>query len=171
MANEAMLPTMTRIPGSAVAAIRVFQGGEAAVAAAAQRALGVSWPAAHGPWTGDDPCLIWRSPAERLALASSRERLAGLLDALRPGADEAGCVVDLSEMVALWRLEGAALPEVLARLADAAALPPPGHATRLRWADIAVVLLRVSDSEALLLADATFEPYLRDWWAYACGAL
>jgi hypothetical protein len=41
----------------------------------------------------------------------------------------------------------------------------------LRWADVAVVLARISETEALLLADATLDAYLEDWWAYACDAL
>lgn len=171
MELDAMHPTMERLNGWAVATIRVFKGGEPALAAAAGDALGAAWPQRHGEWTGTGPWLLWRSPQERLALACTREQLGALLSALRPGASESGCALDLSEAVALWRLQGEALPGVLARLADASALPAPGSATRLRWADVAVVLARHSEHEALLLADATLEPYLQNWWAYACEGL
>lgn len=171
MEPDAMHPTMQRMSGWAVATIRMFHGGEPAVAALAQDALETAWPCGHGEWHGTDPWLIWRGPAERIAFASSSDRLAHLLAALRPGESEAGCAVDLSEAVAVWRLDGAALPMVLARLSDVSALPAPGRATRLRWADTAAVLARVSETEALLLADATLGPYLENWWAYACDAL
>lgn len=166
-----MPATMIRLPGWAVASIRVLQGGEPFVAASATRALGTAWPQCHGEWNGADPWLIWRSPLERLAFASASDRLAPLLRDLRPGASEDGCAVDLSEAIAIWRLEGAGLPTLLSRLTDAAALPAQGHATRLRFADVAVVLVRVSDTDALLLADAALEPYLRHWWTYSCDAL
>lgn len=166
-----MHPTMQRLTGWSAATIRVLGDGEQPVAALAQDALGAAWPQSHGDWHGADPWMIWRSPGERLAFASSPARLSALLAALRPGASEAGCAVDLSEAVGIWKLEGAALPLVLTRLSDATAVPAPGRATRLRWADVAVVLVRISDGEALLLADATLEPYLENWWAYACEAL
>lgn len=166
-----MRPSMTRLSGWGVATIRVFKDDEPAVAAPAAAALHAAWPQQHGAWSGTDPWLTWRSRTERIALASSPDRLKKLLTELQPGNSEAGCAIDLSEAVGVWRLEGAALPGVLARLADVSALPAPGNATRLRWADVAAVLFRISEFDALLLADATLEPYLADWWAYACDAL
>lgn len=166
-----MRPTMKRLAGWSVATIRVFKNGEPAVAAAASGALGIAWPQSHGPWSGGDPWMIWRSPAERIAVATSPNKLQTLLADLRPGCSEAGCAVDLGEAIAVWHLDGGALAGVMTRLADASALPAPGSATRLRWADVSVILMRLSQSEALLLADATLEPYLDDWWAYACNAL
>jgi hypothetical protein len=171
MEPDVMHATMKRLALHAIATIRVFEGGEQSIAASVSATLGTAWPQRHGDWTGADPWLVWRSPTERLAFASAPDRLAPLLAELRPGASKAGCAIDLSEAIAIWRLDGAALPSVLARLSDASALPAPGHATRLRWADVAVVLARISETEALLLADATLDAYLEDWWAYACDAL
>ncbi|WP_324103563.1 hypothetical protein [Noviherbaspirillum sp.] len=162
---------MKRLAGWNVATIRVFKNGEPAVAAAATDALGIAWPQSHGAWSGSDPWMIWRSPVERIVLSSSQQSLQTLLANLRPGRMDAGCAVDLAEAIAVWHLEGSALAGVMTRLADALALPAPGNATRLRWADVSVILMRLSQSEALLLADATLEPYLDDWWAYACDAL
>lgn len=166
-----MRPSMTRLTEWGVATLHVFKDDEQAVARAAAAALNAEWPQQHGAWCGTDPWLIWRSKTERIALSSSPARLNNLLASLQPGKSEAGCAIDQSEAVGIWRLEGVALPGVLARLADVSAIPAPGNATRLRWADVAAVLFRISESDALLLADATLEPYLADWWAYVCDAL
>jgi hypothetical protein len=178
MGHEAPITSMMAIAARSVATVRLIVGNDAslpgdadqAAAEALQVTLGLEWPSRFGAATGTGPWVIWIGPFERIVVADSDGVLAPLLDALSPGRNPLVCALDLSEAVDVWRLRSAELDEVLARVTESASIPRQGHASRVRWVDVPVVLLRTTSSESLLLADAALGPYLEAWWRHASSA-
>ena len=175
MADDRFDATMARMPRPGVVALRLVVANDVPLPCAAdevaaralRRAVGLDWPRAHGAFAGTDPWCLWTGPHERWVVASDRRALDALVGALPPGADEAAFAIDLGEGLAAWRLHGAGHRGVLARLADAASLPAPGAATRLRLVDVPATIVATSAAESLLLADVALQDYVEAWWRHA----
>jgi len=74
-----------------------------------------------------------------------------------------GQVIDLSGGFKAFRLRGARLAEVLARLGGAGLMPQIGAACRGRFADVPVLALGVRAGEVLLVADRAWAAHLLGW--------
>jgi hypothetical protein len=169
-----MVPVMTPLGGCTVRTVRLVVANDAPLPGVADEAaarwvrgeLGVGWPEGPGEYSGGGPWCIWVGPLERMVVGLAQHGVGGALAFSSPGADTV-CAIDLSEAVGVWRLQGEEHAELLSRLADVGSIPAPGRATRLRWGDVPVVLVRLSGTESLVLAEAALGPYLVAWWAYA----
>ncbi|MFO1273344.1 MAG: hypothetical protein U1F50_16980 [Rubrivivax sp.] len=129
------------------------------------------WPA-PGDSCGDDPCLLWRSPNEALALTQDAGVAARMLEALAPGREPLRCAVDLSQALQAVELSGPGIDVLMPRLLDAGALPRrPGAATRSRCADLAVTLLRRDAERLWLLVERPDLDFMALWLLEACERL
>lgn len=146
--------------------IRHFSGDHSAFDAAKRQHL--TWPDAPGILAGNDPCLVWRSPQEVIALGFRSESLMEVLAALAPGQSETAMATDLSEALVVFELRGPTLDEWLSHLVDATAIPrQTGRVRRCRLMDAAVMLLRFEAQRLWLVADRPIAPYLSNWLTYA----
>ncbi|MGE3922550.1 MAG: hypothetical protein AB7G13_06400 [Lautropia sp.] len=158
------------LDGMRIATIRHGSGADLASQA---RSLGLEWPARPGAITGQDPYLVWRDPQEVISVGTSTSSAAAhasttFLAGLAPGARTDAVAVDLSEAVRVFELPGPCIDDWLERLVDASAVPRlAGTATRCRFADIAVLLLRLAPQRLWLLADRALEAYVKDWLDYS----
>lgn len=171
-------PSLRRRPRMGVATIRLiasYDGTglpsiEQRVATTVSALTGARWPRTPGELTGSGPWLLWRNPTERLAIADERSALQPLLDALAPCTRDDGCAIDLSESLVIRELDAADLNRLAPRLTDPMSMPGVPGGTRLRWADVPVVLVRLPGDRVLLMADAALDDYLAAWWQYAADA-
>jgi len=104
--------------------------------------------------------LAWTRPTETLVLAADAAPLRELMRRLEPA--EGGCVVELTGAVAVLRLTGAPVADLIGRLGSTG-LPQPGEARRGRLADVAVLSLSVRAGEVLLVVDRAFAGHLDAW--------
>lgn len=129
--------------GSGMIALRCDLGQ--AAAAAALGALGLDLPAPNRATVSGARQALWMAPDE-LLLLMPRDGLAGDLARLETAlAGQHHLLADVSDARALYRLEGAAAREVLAKLTPADLAPaafPPGTARRTRLAQAAALLWR-----------------------------
>jgi len=154
-----------RIEPLAVIALRHLPGAGEALAAAL-RAAGVAAVPLPGQMLGpgQDPgsAALWRSPSEVTLLAGHRAAADAAMAAL--GNAALACAVDQSDGTLALDLQGPQVDALLQRLVDSHSLPmTPGSATRVRWADIAVTLVRQAPERIWLLADRCHEHYLANW--------
>jgi sarcosine oxidase gamma subunit len=146
-------------------------GAAALVSALAEHAVNAmeSLPApAH--FVGIEPCVVWRSVSECLFIATAAATCERLLSALRPNAGAPAVAVDVSAGSVVLELLGSDVQQTLCRLADATAMPTvAGRATRLRLADIAVVVLCHGPTHYRLVIDRAHDAHLANWLAYAAA--
>lgn len=154
------------LKGMHAAALRYFDI-EGPFAAAVLAATGAALPkpltthiAALTGATAHDFVLAWSRPTETLALSED----AGALDELerRLAMADGGYVVNLSGGLAVFRLSGPRVADLLQRLGVAGA-PRPGEARRGRLADVAVMTLCAHEGEVLLAVDRAYAAHLLGW--------
>jgi sarcosine oxidase gamma subunit len=154
-----------------VLSMRWLPGGGDAVAGAVAHAGIPSLPS-PGRFTGDDPFVLWRNPTDLMFITGRPGVSERVLLELAPTHGSLAYAVDQSDGLIALELEGPALDEVLPRLMDASAVPlEPGHGTRTRMAEIAVIAVRLAPKRAWILADRAHDRYLAQWVAYATDAL
>jgi heterotetrameric sarcosine oxidase gamma subunit len=102
--------------------------------------------------------LAWRSPTETTLVT----RDAGLLDSLQTSAAtlDDGCVIDQTGGLLVLRVHGPAIVDLLARRAGHGAMPAIGESRRARFAEIAVLFVKVRADEVLLIVDRIYAPHL-----------
>ena len=124
------------------------------------RALPKDALAAIGPdpapltWQGP---LAWTGPNERLIIQEG-DWDARTLERLPPGCH----ALDLSQGLAVFELSGPGA-EALVRGETAAARFEPGFAARLRFADLAILMLVLDARRIRLLAERSVAAWLFDW--------
>jgi heterotetrameric sarcosine oxidase gamma subunit len=102
--------------------------------------------------------LAWRSPRETTLLTTDAGLLNDLQTAAAPLGD--GCVVDQCGGLLLLRARGAAVPELVAKRAGHGAMPAIGESRRTRFADVAVLIVKVRADETLLVVDRIYAPHV-----------
>lgn len=146
-----------------VLSVRTLAPPDAPWAAAVHAAAPPALPA-PGCYTGEAVRVAWLGPREYLVVTQDSAAAAGILAAWRPGRQALTCALDRSAGTLTVELTGPGAAALLARLIDAASVPPrPGGATRARCMDIAVTLLRLAPECVWLLADRSHEDYLAEW--------
>jgi len=153
------------LAGVHAAVLRYFEPGGAfadAVASAGAHlppplaAIAVSLPGAGA----GELVLAWTRPTETLVLAAEAAPLDELLRRL--GSAAGGCVVEMTGGVAVLRLTGARIADLIDRLGGTGA-PQPGEARRGRFADVPVLALSVRAGEVLLVVDRALAGHVAAW--------
>jgi heterotetrameric sarcosine oxidase gamma subunit len=147
-----------------VAVLRAI--GDASMAGSELRSLGFDLPGAVGQFTGTGPWLVKRRPDEFLAVGVHEQ----LQPLWAPRSLQQVVAIDLSHGQQVLELtgEGAQLDRWLARLVDARAIPSAaGTASRARFVDVPVFLVRLTGNRMLLVADRGVMPYVAEWLVYA----
>jgi sarcosine oxidase, subunit gamma len=146
--------------GPPVAVLRYF-ARDGAFASAVQQASALALPEILKAVAGGGFILGWRSPTESVCLADSAARLEQLAARLAHAAD--GCFVELTGGLALVRLTGERVRDLLCRLGGSASVPARGEARRSRLAEVAVLALCVGEGETLLLIERCYLAHVLDW--------
>ena len=104
------------------------------------------------------PLLAWRGATETILLT----RDAGLVDALQASAATLGdgCVIDQTGGLLVLRAHGPAVMDLVARKAGHGAMPASGQSRRVRFAEVAVLIVKVRADEVLLIVDRIYAPHL-----------
>lgn len=134
-----MAEPLARITRRADQAMIVIRGDLAVIGPAVETATGLSLPAATRRIIAGDRTVVWMAPDELLVMLPPDD-LAQVLAALDGAlADHHALVADVSDMRAVFDIEGGAADQVLAKLSptDFATLPRDG-ARRTRAAQVAV---------------------------------
>jgi hypothetical protein len=154
------------MPGMYAAVLRYFEPG-GAFAAAVSSATGTGLPgplaaavAALTGTSGSELVLAWSRPTETLLLTRDEAALGELLRRL--ASADGGYVVNLSGGLAVLRLTGARVEELIGRLGGAA-VPQPLEARRGRLADVPVLAVCVRAGEILLVVDRSLAGHLTAW--------
>ena len=102
--------------------------------------------------------LAWRSPTETTLVTTD----SGLLDSLQASAAalDDGCVIDQTGGLLVLRVRGPAVVDLLARKAGHGAPPAIGESRRVRFAQVAVLIVKVRTDEVLLIVDRIYAPHL-----------
>jgi hypothetical protein len=102
--------------------------------------------------------LAWRSATETTLVT----RAAGLVDALQTSAArlDDGCVIDQTGGLLVLRAHGPAVMDLVARKAGHGAMPASGQSRRVRFAEVAVLIVKVRADEVLLIVDRIYAPHL-----------
>jgi sarcosine oxidase gamma subunit len=114
--------------------------------------------------------LVWRNPQEVLALCAhdgAGNPFEALLDSLAAGRSPTAIAADSSHGLVVLALDGPGLEDWLARLVDAASIPPAGSASGARLGDLPVLLVRPQASKVWLVAERPGLAYINDWLTYA----
>jgi heterotetrameric sarcosine oxidase gamma subunit len=102
--------------------------------------------------------LAWRSPRETTLLTTDH----GLIDALQTAAAALsdGCVVDQRGGLLVLQARGEAVPDLVAKKAGHGAMPAIGQSRRTRFADVAVLIVKVRAEETLFVVDRIYAPHV-----------
>ncbi|RMD47440.1 MAG: sarcosine oxidase subunit gamma [Alphaproteobacteria bacterium] len=146
--------------------LRIAPDDEAAAAAAAE-AVGASLPGrravAEGP---EGRAILWFSPDEFLILCPY-EAAPGLAEALAARLEgHHALVLDVSDMRALFRIEGEGAREVLAKGAPVDLAPGafgPGEVRRTRLGQVAVAFWMVNATDFELVCFRSVADYVFEW--------
>lgn len=143
------------------AALRYF-ASDSAFAIAARRASACDLPQVLRVQESTDGELLlaWRGPTETLLLTQDAARLAQLEEQL--AGLTCGCVVNLSGALTVLRVSGDAA-QLLCRLGGSGSVPESGEARRARLADVAVLSVRLSSGDTLLVVDRAYGAHLSGW--------
>lgn len=150
-------------PPRGMVAIRGDLGAEA-VQRAVGEVAGVHLPAPNR-FEGDMPALCWMSPDELLLLCDYDEagaKIDALTDKL---AGVHHMAVDVSDMRAVFRVEGLDAREALAKLTPADMAPgafPPGTFRRTRLAQVAAAVRALDDDTFEVLCFRSVAQYMLD---------
>lgn len=130
------------------------------------RIAGRALPLAVNSWSGDDPVFCCIGP-DAWMLLSAQHAAADLVDAARAGCKRrSGAVTDLSDAWVTIALEGGLAVEVLLRgcgLDFTHTAFGQNSCARTRFAQIPVLLRRVSHDRFELIVDRSAAQYLYDW--------
>lgn len=135
------------------------------VAAAVKSATGIAVPDRLTAAGKGDVTLLWMAPDEVLVLcpvAAVAEQLAVLQEKL---AGLHALAVDVSDMRAVFKVEGSAAREVLAKLCPADLSPdafPPGTVRRTRLAQIAALVWLRSDDVFQVMCFGSVAAYAQE---------
>lgn len=167
-----VIPARAGLPGArllaATSAITIRHFPDDASARETVQQAGLPWCDTPGRLAGTGPWLAWRSPQETVAIGLHAAPLRLVLQALAPGRHPGAAAADLSEALGAIELHGPLLDEWLAHLVDATAIPrQAGRTTRVRLADVAVLLLRIESQRLWVVAEQPLLPYVQEWLAYA----
>jgi len=147
-----------------VANLRVT--GDASMAREELRPLSFDLPDAVGKFSGAGPWLVKRRPNELLAVGVDEQ----LRPLLVPHSLQHVVVIDLSHGQAVLEMtgEGPHLDRWLAGLVDARGIPSTaGAASRTRFIDVPIFLMRLASSRMLLVAERGVMPYVAEWLVHA----
>jgi len=155
--------TVELLPRVHAASLRYF-ASDGAFAGMVRSITGLDLPADLGATHDSDASgqpvtlLAWRSPSETTLLTTD----AGLLDALQTAAAALsdGCVVDQRGGLLVLRARGEAVANLVAKKAGHGAMPALGESRRVRFADVAVVLVKVRAAETLFVVDRIYAPHV-----------
>jgi heterotetrameric sarcosine oxidase gamma subunit len=135
---------------------------------------GTELPTAPGRCTGDDPAALWLAPDGWL-LVSARHDGDTLVRLAREACGaRTAAAVDVSDSLVAFELAGPGVRELLARGAGLAPTDDSiaaGRCTRLRFAQLAVILRPFGPHRVELTLDRTPAAWLRDWIVDAGAAL
>ncbi|HEY7754137.1 MAG TPA: sarcosine oxidase subunit gamma family protein [Steroidobacteraceae bacterium] len=160
------------LPARAVVVLKL--GARAQRNAGEIRIAGRPLPVAVNRWSGDDPVFCRVGPDAWL-LASAQHGAADLVEAARLGCRRKSCAItDVSDANVTLAIEGPQAADLLARgcgldLADAAF--GQDACARTRFAQLPVVLRRVSHERFELMADRSAAQWLFDWLQDAAVAV
>lgn len=145
------------------ASLRYFQR-DGAFAGLVRRVTGLNLPADLGAnlVTGAAEqhitLLAWRSPSETTLLTTDARLLDDLQTAAAAFSD--GCVVNQRGGLLVLRARGEAVPDLVARRAGHGAMPAIGEARRTRFADVAVLIVKVRAEETLFVIERVYAPHV-----------
>jgi heterotetrameric sarcosine oxidase gamma subunit len=102
--------------------------------------------------------LAWRSPTETILATRDSE----LFDSLQTSAAalDDGCIIDQCGGLLALRAHGPAVQDLLASKAGHGAMPAIGESRRARFAEIAVLMVKVQADELLLIVDRIYAPHV-----------
>lgn len=135
---------------------------------------GIALPHIPNTTAGRDPLLWWRGP-EHWLVTSEAVRASDLITEITAATEGSLCaIVDISDAVTAFQLQGSAVPTLLARGTsldlDRAAFGP-GRCARTRFADLAVLLRPLEENGYEVLADRSEAQFLLDWVRDAAAGL
>ncbi|MCH2164158.1 MAG: sarcosine oxidase subunit gamma [Marinovum sp.] len=154
--------TITERPAQGMITIRADLSS-AKIVKALTDVAGVAMPAMRGAVTSADTGLLWMSPDEAMLLcpyAESTETVAALNTAL---TGEHALIVDVSDARAVFRLEGSACREVLAKVTPADLREqslPVGELRRTRMAQVAAALRFLDNTTVELICFRSVASYM-----------
>jgi heterotetrameric sarcosine oxidase gamma subunit len=155
--------TVELLPRVHAASLRYFERA-GAFAGMVRSITGLDLPADLGATHDTDAAeqhitlLAWRSPTETTLLTTD----AGLLDGLQAAAAALsdGCVIDQSGGLLALRARGEAVANLVAKKAGHGAMPAIGESRRVRFADVAVLIVKVRAAETLFVVDRIYAPHV-----------
>lgn len=154
--------------------LRVQLGRRAIAHAGAVRVRGHALPTAPNTCIGDDPVLWWTAPDGWL-VTSARDAAGGLAAEIRAEcAEHLAAVVDVSDSLVTFALEGAAWRELLARGTGIDLRPHafgPGQCVRTRLVHYAVLLRPTSAHRVEVVVDRALAASLHEWFVDAARGL
>lgn len=139
--------------------------GSKALQTAATGISGTAFPGLRAAHVSGEAGLVWMSPDELLVLcpyAQAAERTAGLATAL---AGEHALAVNVSDARAVFWIEGAAVREVIAKLAPVDMSPEAfavGEVRRTRFAQVAAAFWLVDETTAQVVCFRSVAQYMFD---------
>lgn len=147
-------------------------GARAQKSAGDIRIAGRPLPLAVNTWSGDDPVFCRLGP-DTWMLLSAQHGAADLTDAVRLGCKRRSfAATDVSDAWVTFALEGPPAADVLARgcgLDFSEAVFGHGACARTRFAQLPVLLRRVSHERFELLVDRSAASWLHEWLLDAAG--
>ncbi|HXV40752.1 MAG TPA: sarcosine oxidase subunit gamma family protein [Steroidobacteraceae bacterium] len=136
------------------------------------RIAGRPLPLAVNTWSGDDPVLCRLGP-DAWMLLSAQHGAAELVDAVILGCKRRSfAATDVSDAWVTFALEGPQATEVLARGCGLDFSEPVfghGACTRTRFAQLPVLLRRISHERFELMVDRSAASWLHEWLQDAAG--
>jgi heterotetrameric sarcosine oxidase gamma subunit len=135
---------------------------------------GTELPTTPGRCAGDDPAALWLAPDGWLLVSVRRDGDALVRLAREACGTRIAAAVDVSDSLVAFELAGPGVRALLARgtglaLTDEALAV--GRCTRLRFAQLAVILRPFGRDRVELTLDRTPAAWLRDWFVDAGAAL
>lgn len=167
IAAQADRPGARRVEAMRVLSVRHFQASRTAEDAFTE--CGLACPARTLDLASSHGLLAARRhPEEVIVMGESAATvLEQLLVTLAPGRHPDAMAIELTHGLGAIELHGSRLHEWLARLVDCSAIPAEGRASRCRFIDVPVLLVRPAAERILLLADRSLSPYLADWLTFS----
>lgn len=133
--------------------------------AAATGLAGVEFPGPRGAVVDGERGLLWMAPDEVMVLLPRAEAAGGVAALSKALAGSHHLAVDVSDARSLFRLEGVAVREVLAKLTPADLHPDafgPGEVRRTRLAQVAAAFWMPDGETADLIAFRSVASYVFD---------
>lgn len=106
--------------------------------------------------------LAWRSPTETLLMTTDGAAFAAIA-ARAASSPSAGCLVEQTGGLWVWRVSGARTRDLLLRLGSSASIPALGEASSSRVAELPVLALCIHAGQILLLAERVYADHLLGW--------